>query len=440
MLPIRCLPWLIVAAALLSSGPAQAAVAFAPGVQLPMEQNSNFNREAVSAAAADANGDGRTDVLFFTTGFGRSSTVSLDNQFYLYEQQPDGTMAQAARQTYAPDNIVAYSPVALAFADLDHDNRAEIIVRVARSTDLAVLQRGVDGVYREAARIPCPLGAGMIRVADLDGDGHVELLAHSGIDGVAIMKGNGSLAFAPPVYVLSFADVGAVGSGFALADANADGRQDMLGVAPMGFGIVDLNLGTPDHYFTEPERITAAPRYPEALAFGHFSSSRPAGEIAVLYSDWVDIDSNTGYKDNLIRLFTHGPQGMAPTTVHHYARDAGMVASMQASDLDDDGDDDLVIFHPSYVNLVFANGDGTFDGSHPVFPENDGWGRTPSMTASHIADFNGDGCKDLGTVTGTYIIYYRTGCAGTPKPQMQPNPAKKVSKRLPDTRVRRAQR
>ncbi len=389
------------------------AAQFAKGVKLPMEQNANYNRNVEYSAVGDANGDGRMDVVFFTDGFG--TAVSEDYQFYVYVQQADGTMSLATRQTYAPGNKVKYYTEGALFTDLDQDGKAELVLGVGGSRDLAVLKRGNDGQYQEAARITSPIQAGMKRAQDLDGDGQLELMVKS-YNALAVFKGKGQLAFENPVYVLDYGRPGvggtSPGGGFVLDDIDADGRTDMFTVDPWGFGHLGFNRGAKEFFFGEPVHVDNAPQWPDAVAVGRFDSQRGEREIAVTNQEKEYPTPNSVRVYQAIRIYGLTDEGFRLRSSKRYEILYSVRHnSMLASDLDDDGDDDLVIFGGDHVYVLFSTEGGVL--SEPLLvraePSNSS-GQQPVMSSTHIADFNGDGCKDIGHSSRSYAIYYRTDC------------------------------
>jgi hypothetical protein len=101
-----------------------------------------------------------------------------------------------------------------------------------------------------------------------------------------------------------------------------------------------------------------------------------------------DLDLVTANLDSLSVLLGNGDGTFAPAVRHAVANAAGFQASVAAADLNNDGKIDLAATLTSGVGVFFGNGNGTF-GSQI----NTGSGMFPhSLTA---ADFNGDGKIDL---------------------------------------------
>ncbi len=117
----------------------------------------------------------------------------------------------------------------LALGDFDEDGDLDIAVSL-QSGDLSVLLRGVDGSYAQAPSFPRSLGssyAGPMRAVDLDGDGHLDLVALQIRDTISyalVLLGDGDGGFGT---VASIPLTGTPGS-MAVADVTGDGRLDLL--------------------------------------------------------------------------------------------------------------------------------------------------------------------------------------------------------------------
>lgn len=400
---------------------------------LPMAQNQNLNLDAESAAVADANGDGRMDVAFFASGWG-SSDASLDRMAYVYEQQADGTMALATQFTLAPGGVPRYYARGGSMADLDGDGKAELLFKgVAPNEEtLAILSRNATGTYVEATRIPCPLQVKQIRIKDFDRDGHPDILVQSHGHGLSIHWGRGALAFSKPMYVLGYAARDVL-----FADVDEDGIDDLLSSAlprdagtdtDNGAAAVGVNYGLPDgtlpaggvHDFAIPSFIDV-PGIGGSVALGQFPGTAGKG-LAVWYEEKEDPNAEHPdyvlFHQNIAILSRTDRQRFAVTRQFRYQSGIAVFwpgvsrppPALQATDFDDDGDDDLVVFVPKRIEILLQQGDG-FAPAYSVPDSSMADGNEHSLiTATNIADFNGDGCKDVGYLNRSYVINYRVDC------------------------------
>ena len=425
--------------------------------KLPMPQNQNFNLEAQSASVGDANGDGRMDVAFFAEGWG-SSDRSVDHVAYIYEQQPDGSMAMATQFSLAPGGVVKYAARAGALAELTGDASAEIVLveANAKRDHLVILARGSDGGYAEAARIPSPLPPNQILTTDLNRDGFNDIVVQS-LEGTgfSIHWGRGNLVFSKPMLVQSH-----FGRDLVLADADQDGVVDVMSsslqwAAMSAEGAIGMNYGLreridrPLHDFTAPS-IIDVPAGGGSVVVGTFGG-QPS--LAVWYETVSAPDANhtVWFHQNIALHSIRGRDEFALRAQYRYQTGVSMAGGIavalppliKAADIDADGDDDLVVFIQGRLEILLQG----ITGFEPVYlvpnkPISAGNVR-PLSTSAHIADFNGDGCLDLGHLNWSYVINYRVDCpapasaaGNAAKPAVQ-TPARPVkAKRTQAPRVR----
>lgn len=390
-----------------------------------------FDTMPTAAAVADANGDGLSDVLFFAT---HHTTITDEEDYvaYLYEQQADGTMRRAMRFSMLPGGQSRYSsPMGVAFGDLDGDGRAEIVVPDREYDHLVILGRSADR-YDEIKRLPLPFdfGFSQILIEDLDSDGIPDIVYQHFTKGFAIYRGLGNLDYAPPMAVM-----GHVSKGFLLADADGDGVRDLLVATNnvdqnrMGFAI---NFGLPrppGGYRPGGTGFFSLPTFygvQQALSIGvgQFADD-PKPEIVLLSRTDHEPDEN-----NIMQMWqtisvyrVDGPRRYTLLKHHEYL-DAGAVspAHLRTTDLDGDGREEIYVFRSGQLEVIRQQGDGFA----PVLVLNPLYVNTaedPPLASTHFADFNGDGCRDVGYLTRGYniiqdvgyvaygyVIHYRTDC------------------------------
>jgi FG-GAP-like repeat len=204
-------------------------------------------------------------------------------------------------------------------------------------------------------------------VADLDGDGHPDLVAATGASGVAVALARDG-GFAPPrAYPAGNA------SGLVAGDLDGDGKLDLVVMNEAGVSVL---LGKGDGSFGAPRS---------------FATGMPPGAIVVRDFDGdgkLDVTVLDAAGGRVAVLLGKGDGSFQPAT--SYATIAGR-AALLAGDVDGDGKPDLVVVTRSgTLASLFGKGDGTFR-SGPASALGHDW----NLLASAAGDFNGDGKLDL---------------------------------------------
>lgn len=182
---------------------------------------------------ADLNGDDHPDIVC-TDVRGHGVTVLLGSGTGMFAASKGFRM-----EAHTPLGN-AERPCALALGDLDGDGAPDIVANIDESPQVAVLFNRGDGVFEPAAHSPIEvaLPTHSIRLADLDGDGRLDLLTGSAAgEGIAVSRGQGDGTFGPSIAVGSTGRVASVATG----DFDGDGRLDLV-ASSYGDGTVTLLL------------------------------------------------------------------------------------------------------------------------------------------------------------------------------------------------------
>jgi hypothetical protein len=254
---------------------------------------------------------------------------------------------------------VGQKPVAMTSFDFNQDGHADLAVVNQLDNTVTVLIANADGSMKPGATYPLPGTASdtnAIVAADFDGDGKADLLAYSS-------------------------------TGFSLLHGNGDGSFQVL---PQKTGY-SVKFGT------------------QFLAPGDFNKD-----------GHMDVASYNS--DNTVTILLNGGDGSFPTTNRYVAGSAlsagASSAGMYATDLNDDGNLDLVFgaghpdaiyANPAYITVLLGNGNGTLQAAPAIRV-----GVNTSVMAK--ADFNGDTRTDLvvggSSSTGTPELGILLGASG----------------------------
>jgi len=185
-----------------------------PGKVTPVNIGEPFARDAVAATFSDFDHDGDMDVVIATAERGLR-LVRNDGEDVFTDATPPAAAALGASFDVIPE-------------DVDGDNDVDYVV--ARPVGVAVLSnlRGGDFEDVTAAWSPPP-ARGRLVVADVDHDGHPDLMAATN-RGLAVHAFDGE-RFSGPSLV---GDAGDVALGWDVVDLDGDGYRDLVSWDPRG--------------------------------------------------------------------------------------------------------------------------------------------------------------------------------------------------------------
>jgi hypothetical protein len=226
----------------------------------------------------------------------------------------------------------------------------------------------------------------------LNGDGHPDLvLGFYFIDNViSVLLGNGDGTFRPPVTYNTGGGSGAV----ALADVNGDGNLDVM--VAEGSGRVGVMLGNGDGTFQSVRSYSTGGQNPDSIAVADVNHD---GKLDLIVANQCPINScpGGGNSDLAVGVLLGNGDGtfQAPTV---YASGGHLPLSVVAADVNGDGRPDLIVANdcstndclsPGAVGVLLGNGDGTFQA--PVSYLSGGY----STYSAAVGDVNGDGRPDI---------------------------------------------
>ena len=169
-------------------------------------------------AMADFNEDGEMDLVFanevdqFNTAFSGNVTMVFGNA--------DGSFQ--GPQTVA--SSLAY-PYAVKTADLNGDDHADLVYTLIGTPGAVVVQLGNgDGSFGAAETIDFATPASDIAVADIDGDGKLDLVATQPNGSLSVLRGDGFGSFEAAVHVPVAPNPFSIATG----DLNGDGKIDLI--------------------------------------------------------------------------------------------------------------------------------------------------------------------------------------------------------------------
>ena len=269
------------------------------------------------------------------------------------------------------------NPVDFALADLNEDGNIDLVVANHDTDYLTLLLGDGQGFFQPAANSPLRISVRphphAVRAADLDTDGHVDLIVdHREAEGLLILRGLGNGQFATPGILVAAG--GDPYRGMAVGDLNNDGKPDIVTPNPREVGILRNTSDT--HLAFSPATFVAA-NAPFAVALGDFNGD---GNLDLLAA------SDEG--SSLVELFWGDGRGSFEEATGSPVRFASGGKKIAVGDFNTDGMADAVVssYFASEVLVILGRPSSILVGSLPV-------GEHPwSLT---VADLNGDARDDI---------------------------------------------
>ncbi len=331
-------------------------------------------------AFGDVTGDGREDVIVKDP---TDLFTELSRGLHLYRQLADG--AFVFEPTASLDGIDA-EVLGAALADLDGDGDTDTFVYAGRST---VLWNAGDASFETGLAGPEELLTSLdaVRVADLDGDGALDAMVRTAdtFNGarMGVIANDGTGRFAP--FAALAPSVG--GPGFALPDADGDGRPELLVVRRSSIALLALYANDGAGGFTPS--TAALPSIAGVVA----DSADP--EVGDLDGDGVDdvllvIESDTSTLIDRL-LLGDGLGGFVDATARLSIPNSSEACEL--GDLDGDGTLDAVFLTDIVGSAVLGTYLNPGDGGFTIETQALRLGGTDFDFA--LADMDDDGALDL---------------------------------------------
>ena len=291
-----------------------------------------------SLTVGDVDGDGDLDLLvscqLTTTGTG-TVCVRLN--------AGNGTFAAA------PSVPVALrQPDRLALGDLDADGDLDLVVGGRAEAKVLVLTNNGSGtlallpIAAESLLTLPNTRAGDLALADLDGDGDLDLAVAQRTDSrAALYFNNGAARLGPGSAAVAVVELGSSLSGLVLDDVNGDGAPDLVGCHnPSGTGRVSIAFNSGTGTFAAPT-IVAVGTGPNDVQVGDLDAD---GDLDI-------VATNLG-SDNVSVLLNAGAGAWATLPAAAVGLDP---VGLALADLDNDGDLDVVTGNGANTWTPLAN-------------------------------------------------------------------------------------
>ncbi len=328
--------------------------------------------DVTKATIADLDGDGVADVV----------VASLDHLSILLGDGAGGFYTQL---TYAP-RLSLFGPTGpAAVADINGDGHADVVVGSDRGAIVVALGDGTGNLGTPTFLRPRVAGDPItyqpyaVAVADLNRDGSPDIVASS--DGYFfVWLGDGNGGFATPTRFAT----GNSPIAFNVADMDGDGLLDLVGAGPSmagGAGRVVVLHGDGTGGFGAPAlALTGRGDYLNALTVADLNGDGRQDVVAVEFSG-----------NSLSYALADGSGGFGPSTTLAAGVEPTGVAAV---DVNGDGKLDLVVSNTRGGDLQVFLGDGSGGFATPVGFEA-GAGPIQRLASLATGDLNGDGRPDF---------------------------------------------
>ena len=300
--------------------------------------------------------------------------------------------AAAERLQNPPLILTGSDPRTLAVGDFNGDGKADLAYLDGGSPSLLhILLGNGDGTFQHGSDIVLPFGiGGEITVADVNNDGHLDLLIGGGNQfqaELAVLLGQGNGAFSAPIIsqfasnTALFADIPFT---FGVADFNGDGAADLIVTDPLNQVIYSL-LGDNTGSFTLKSTFGNSGAPGQVLTADFNGDGHP--DFMVHNGLGADVTVYLGLGDGTFQ------PGVSYTGPNH-------IGSVVLVDMDGDGHLDMVVSgFPNTISILKGNPDGTF----AITSSGDTTVAGASFSLVAVTDLNGDGILDLVISSGSGI-------------------------------------
>lgn len=378
------------------------------------------NSSASSVAIADVNGDGKPDII--ETIYCGQQTGCTNDAVVIFLGDGNGNFHQADEYPSGGSGATF-----VAIADLNGDGKLDLVVSNcaggatgcgsdgASAGSVGVLLGNGDGTFRPAVTYSTgAYNSSSVAIADVNGDGHPDLLVASqcadsacnSTGSVAVLLNHGDGSFQAAVNYKS----GAPGtSSVAVADVNGDGHPDILLANQCPDALcsagVSVLLGTAKGTFQPAVNYPTGGGITDSIALADVDGNGTVDIVVTNQCSQGLVCNTTGDHGSVSVLLGNG-NGTFQTPVS-YLTNGALTKSLVIKDLNGDGIPDLAVINtcanatcaptPSGpLDIFWGNGDGTFQ--PPVsFATGNSGGVFADVAA---ADLTGGGRPDLVVVDG----------------------------------------
>jgi len=257
-------------------------------------------------------------------------------------------------------------------ADLDGDGAPDVATALWSAAAVVVSRGNGDGSFRPPVRYRVASRPTAITLADLGGDGRLEIITAGRRDEVSVLPNRGREGFGAPRTVRVGRDPWAL----AAADLDNDGHTDLV-VAHLARNELSVLDGDGSGRLLSP-RVLGTP-----------DARDDAAGVAVAHLDADGaLDVALAESKRIAIRLGNGQGGFGPA--RRFPAGSGDINNVVAADLNRDGRTDLVAVDPYGAGPMLARADGSYTDAWWIRASSD-------LSTALVADFTMDGRPDIAT-------------------------------------------
>lgn len=336
----------------------------------------------------DVNGDGWPDVLALDPGDG-----THPGWVDVLQGLPGGRLNRTGGVA------VGRRPTSLAVRDVNGDGHPDLVVTNGGDGTLGVCLGRGDGTFADETTFSAGPDPTTVALGDYDGDGHLDaavagslMVEGKGTGTITVLRGHGDGTFASGRRVTTLADL----AGLKAADLNGDGHADLV-TSDGPDGTVRLLMGRKDGTFVPGTPIRFENSKVLSFALGDLDGDGDADLVVQLRS--LKYTDATRHSLQVLHNDGDGHFTLAGQAFGGWAFD-NLATTLVLADMNGDGAPDLVV---GGTVLRTNRGDGTFPAPTPEFFAGSSgkiWGGSLATAEidgdrQSLVDVNGDGRPDL---------------------------------------------
>jgi hypothetical protein len=286
------------------------------------------------------------------------------------------------------DFQTATGPYGVGVGDFNNDGTDDLAVANEVSGSVSVLLGRGNGTFQTHVDYPTGSGANSVTVADLIGNGKLDLLVTNGgaPSTVSVLLGNGDGTFQAAVNYT----IGDWAHSLVVGDFNGDGKLDLI-AANFADSTFSLLLGNGDGTFQTAQTLPAS-HQTISIATADFNRD---GNLDLAGAD-SDNNLVTVYLGNGNGTFAAGVDyagGSQPSGIAIGDFNGDHVPDLAVSNVCADSDPECFGGDDGTTSIFLGTGDGTFQAKKD-FPTG------PDSLSIALGDFNGDGKLDVAVANG----------------------------------------